>query len=225
MGIASCCLLYIKITTDIILCSRGDMDVFFDSLFKNKQSLPYGEDKKEGGVADTTNTTVGAADTGSMPAFDFNSDIEPSGKNGVFTYPVSVPIDGMPLVKLHVTGQIVYKITDQTNYNAFVAKIPQTLYLALKEVFLKGVPGADPQEIPLHEADILYKLRQGTFSPMIETFGIRIVAVKIHNVSTESLMGLFMKAQQQPVIEPWSCPNCGAQNKGRFCEYYGSPKP
>ena len=194
-------------------------------MFKNKQSEPNGEDRKAGGVADTANTTVGAADTSSMPVFDFNSDIEPSGKNGGFSYPVSVPVDGMPFVKLHVTGQIVYKITNQMNYNAFCAKIPQTLYLALKDVFLKGVPGVDPREIPLHEADILNLLQQSTVSRMIEIAGIQLVAVKINNVSTESMMSLFMKAQQQAVIEPWSCPNCGAQNKGRFCEYCGGPKP
>ena len=32
-----------------------------------------------------------------MPVFDFNSDIEPSGKKGNFTYPVSVPVDGLPM--------------------------------------------------------------------------------------------------------------------------------
>ena len=165
-----------------------------------------------------------------MPVFDFNSDIEPSGKKGSFTYPVSVPVDGLPFVKLHVTGQVAYEITDQMRNNAFGARIPQTLYLALKEVFQKGVPGADPREIPAHEADLFNMLRQGTLSPMIESLGIRPVAVKINSVSTESMMRLFMEAQQKAQAQqagtgPWSCPNCGAQNKGRFCEYCGSPKP
>ena len=165
-----------------------------------------------------------------MPVFDFNSDIEPSGKKGSFTYPVSVPVDGLPFVKLHVTGQIVYKITDPLKNNAFGARIPGTLYLALKEVFQKGVPGVDPREISMHEADLFNMLRQGTLSPMIESLGIQPVAVKINSVSTESLMRLFMEAQQRAQAQqddtgPWSCPNCGAQNKGRFCEYCGSPKP
>ena len=165
-----------------------------------------------------------------MPVFDFNSDTEPSGKKGSFTYPVSVPVDGLPFVKLHVTGQIAYEITDPMRNNAVGARIPQTLYLALKEVFLKGVPGVDPREIPMHEADLFNMLRQGTLSPMIENLGIRPVAVKINSVSTESMMRLFMEAQQKAQAQqadtgPWSCPNCGAQNKGRFCEYCGSPKP
>ena len=91
-----------------------------------------------------------------MPVFDFNSDIEPSGKKGSFTYPVSVPVDGLPFVRLHVTGQIAYEITDPMRNNAVGARIPQTLYLALKEVFQKGVPGADPREIPAHEADLFW---------------------------------------------------------------------
>ena len=37
-----------------------------------------------------------------MPVFNFNSDTEPSGKKGSFTYPVSVPVDGLPFVRLHV---------------------------------------------------------------------------------------------------------------------------
>ena len=165
-----------------------------------------------------------------MPVFDFNSDIEPSGKKGSFTYPVSVPVDGLPFVRLHVTGQIAYEITDPMRNNAVGARIPQTLYLALKEVFLKGVPGVDPRELPMHEADLFNMLRQGTLSPMIESLGIRPVAVKINSVSTESVMGSFMEAQQkaqaqQANLGPWSCPSCGAQNKGRFCEYCGSPKP
>ena len=81
-----------------------------------------------------------------------------------------------------------------------------------------------------HEADLFNMLRQGTLSPMIENLGIRPVAVKINSVSTESMMRLFMEAQQKAQAQqagtgPWSCPNCGAQNKGRFCEYCGSPKP
>ena len=165
-----------------------------------------------------------------MPVFNFNSDTEPCGKKGSFTYPVSVPVDGLPFVKLHVTGLVAYEITDQMRNNAFGARIPQTLYLALKEVFQKGVPGADPREIPAHEADLFNMLRQGTLSPMIESLGIRPVAVKINSVSTESVMGSFMEAQQKAQAQqagtgPWSCPNCGAQNNGRFCEYCGSPKP
>ena len=112
-----------------------------------------------------------------MPVFDFNSDTEPSGKKGSFTYPVSVPVDGLPFVKLHVTGLVAYEITDPMRNNAVGARIPQTLYLALKEVFLKGVPGVDPREIPMHEADLFNMLRQGTLSPMIESLGIRPVAV------------------------------------------------
>jgi len=82
----------------------------------------------------------------------------------------------------------------------------------------------------MHEADLFNMLRQGTLSPMIENLGIRPVAVKINSVSTESMMRLFMEAQQKAQAQqadtgPWSCPNCGAQNKGRFCEYCGSPKP
>ena len=168
--------------------------------------------------------------SGKKGSFTFNSDTEPSGKKGSFTYPVSVPVDGLPFVRLHVTGQIAYEITDPMRNNAVGARIPQTLYLALKEVFLKGVPGVDPREIPMHEADLFNMLRQGTLSPMIENLGIRPVAVKINSVSTESMMRLFMEAQQKAQAQqadtgPWSCPNCGAQNKGRFCEYCGSPKP
>lgn len=24
---------------------------------------------------------------------------------------------------------------------------------------------------------------------------------------------------------PWTCPSCGGQNNGKFCEYCGSPRP
>ena len=32
-------------------------------------------------------------------------------------------------------------------------------------------------------------------------------------------------AQDIPAAGPWTCPACGGANKGRFCEYCGSPRP
>lgn len=32
-------------------------------------------------------------------------------------------------------------------------------------------------------------------------------------------------AQSAPASGPWSCPSCGAQNNGKFCESCGSPRP
>jgi|GEM_PF-44602 len=190
---------------------------------------------------------MGAAGTGNMQSFNFNSDMEPSGKQGGFTYPVSTPVDGLPFVKLHVTGQVMYQVTDQMKYSTFAAQLPQTLYLALKEAFHKGVPGAGPQEIAMHGTEIFNLLQQGSLFSILQTFGVQPVAVTINSASAESMMGGVMGGQQmaqqqgygqqmqqqgygQPVQQQanmgqWFCPSCGAPNQGRFCQHCGTPKP
>ena len=32
-------------------------------------------------------------------------------------------------------------------------------------------------------------------------------------------------AQDIPAAGPWTCPACGGNNQGKFCEYCGSPRP
>ncbi len=171
---------------------------------------------------------TGAANTGNLPVFNFNSDIEPSGKKGGFTYPVSTPVDGFPFVKLHVTGQVMYQITDQMKYSAFASELPQTLYLGLKEAFQKGVPGAGPQEIAKHGAEIFDLLQHGSLSSVLQTLGVQPVAVSISSASAESMMAGFKadrQTQQQTNMGQWICPGCGAPNQGNFCQYCGNPKP
>jgi len=184
---------------------------FLDGLFNKKQG-----------------DATGAADTDNMLVFNFNSDIEPLGKKGGFVYPVSTPVDGLPFVRLHVTGQVMYKIIDQMKYPAFASEIPQTLYMALKEAFQKGVPGTGPQEIAKHGAEIFNLLQSGSLFSILQTFGVQPVAVSISSASAESMMSgvkVDRQAQPQANMGQWLCPSCGAPNQGRFCQYCGTPKP
>ena len=197
------------------------------------------------GAAGVTNMPPGPAAGAQIKYLAFDSDNPPEGCSKGFGYTLNPPIENMPMVIAHTKGNFAYMVIDARKYALFESNLPKTVYMALTEAFMNGVPGVDPQTLPQHEIELFAILKQTIAYHNLVDSGIEPMGVKIESVSVQSLNQVLSDAMAQAqqtmqaqggtqaapqVTKPlspdaWQCPHCMTSNLGKFCSNCGAPKP
>ena len=114
-------------------------------------------------------------------------------------------------------------------------ELNETLSEAVRRDYWKEIdymnthPMTDGPSMERFERDLREYAKNNPTLPNIPFVGLKDLTAQQQNWASGTVDGSYMTPQPPkaaPVLDPWTCPNCGAAgNTGKFCPECGGPRP